>query len=730
MSEPRRILIVDDDAKNRSLLKTILDALGYDSELAQDGFEALAKLDEHIDLILLDVMMPVMDGFEVARRVRESPTFCDVPIIMVTILSSKQDRLRAVEVGVNDFISKPIDRLELQVRVASLLKMKEAQDAIKANSAQLEATVESRTAALMDSERRFRHLYEESKSREELYRSFLSSSADAIVIYDLERKTKYVNPSFTAMFGWTLEELEGKSIPYVPASEAASPPERLSELLRTGKPVSGLETTRYTKSGELLYTSISASRYNNHEGKPAGILVILRDVTENKLMHEALREAERRFRTLFQAAQDCIFVKDVNLRYVDVNAAMLELLEISYENIIGKSDGELFPEDYATQAKSVETRVLEGQTIETQQTVTSKSQPITFDFTRFPLRDTAGEIIGICAIARDVTEHARVSLDSTDMDAEFPSGAMRSTLIGARLAAETDSIILLTGESGSGKDHLAKHIHELSRRSSGPFYAVNCAAIPAELAESELFGHEAGAFTGAARRKRGLVELAEGGTLLLNEVGELSQILQAKLLTFLDTFSFTRVGGEKSVTVNVRLIAATNRELEKEVSEGRFRKDLFYRLNVFSIRVPPLRDRVDDMPLLVTRILAQLAADMQLPGIPDINAAAFEKLCHYTWPGNVRELRNVLERALILSRGGRLDADHVGLGSGQCFDDSQVANLPSNKTLPEILGDVERSLIEEALRRSAGRKHEAARLLGISRFALARHMSKLAYLER
>ena len=725
MDKPKRILIVDDDEKNRSLLKTILEALGYESVLAEDGFEALGKLNAEIDLMLLDVMMPIMDGFEVARRVRESAEFGDVPIIMVTILTSKQDRLRAVEVGANDFISKPIDRLELQVRVASLLKMKEAQDAIKRNTAQLEVTVVKRTAALIDSERRFRQLYEESKSREELYHSFLSSSADAILICDLERRVKYLSPSFTAMFGWTLAELEGKEVPYVPDAEKANPPEVFSDLLSKGRPVSGFEAIRYTKWANPLYTSISASRFHDHEGKPAGILVILRDVTENKLMHEALHEAERRFRTLFQAAQDCIFVKDNTLKYVDVNSAMLELLDMPYDGIIGKTDEELFREDYASQAKSVESRVLEGQTIETQQTVTWKPQPITFDFTRFPMRDSAGDIIGMCAIARDVTERTRVSLEITNAETEFASAAMRSTLIGANLAAEADSIVLLTGESGSGKDHLARYVHERSSRSGGPFIAVNCAAIPAELAESELFGHEAGAFTGAARRKRGLVELAEGGTLLLNEVGELSQILQAKLLTFLDTFSFNRVGGEKSVTVDVRLIAATNRELEKEVSDGRFRKDLFYRLNVFSLRVPPLRDRVEDLPILVSRIMSQLSADMQLPAAPEIHTAAFEMLRGYSWPGNVRELRNVLERALILSRGGPLGLDHIGLDGGRATKASLSPRLPSDKTMYDILGEVERSLIQEALRSAGGRKHEAARLLGISRFALARHMAKL-----
>jgi transcriptional regulator with PAS, ATPase and Fis domain len=172
--------------------------------------------------------------------------------------------------------------------------------------------------------------------------------------------------------------------------------------------------------------------------------------------------------------------------------------------------------------------------------------------------------------------------------------------------------VLIEGESGSGKDYLARYIHNNSKRSGGPFYAINCAAIPEDLAESELLGHEAGAFTGAIRRKRGLVELAEGGTLLLNEIGELSLPIQAKLLTFLDTFSFTRVGGEKSVTVNVRIMAATNKDLSQAVSRGEFRRDLFFRLNVYGIRVPTLRERLADIPVLTRQIVGQLARELQL----------------------------------------------------------------------------------------------------------------------
>ena len=183
---------------------------------------------------------------------------------------------------------------------------------------------------------------------------------------------------------------------------------------------------------------------------------------------------------------------------------------------------------------------------------------------------------------------------------------------------------------------MARFIHDNSRRASGPFVAINCAAIPPELAESELFGHEAGAFTGAKRRKRGLLELAEGGTLLLNEIGELPLHLQAKLLTFLDTRSFTRVGGEKSVTVSARLIAATNRHLEEEVAKGRFRHDLYYRLNVLSIRVPPLKERIEDIPALVRQIISHLDQELQLPRVPSISAPDMAKLSRTKWPGNVR----------------------------------------------------------------------------------------------
>ncbi len=304
---------------------------------------------------------------------------------------------------------------------------------------------------------------------------------------------------------------------------------------------------------------------------------------------------------------------------------------------------------------------------------------------------------------------------------EFVSETMKHTLNQARQVAQSDSIILLLGESGSGKDFLARYVHDHSRRSNGPFFTVNCAAVSPGLAESELFGHEPGAFTGARGRKRGLLELAEGGTLLLNEVGELSTSMQAKLLTFLDTRSFTRVGGETHIIVNARLIAATNRELDKEVIAGTFRSDLFYRLNVLSIKIPPLRRRIEDLPILIREIMSQLAEEMALPHLPELDEETVQILSGYNWPGNVRELRNVVERGLMLSESGNFNLSVLGLEGAQ-EEWSYTVGFPKNRSIHDITRDMKRSLVSEALRRSKGSKQDAATLLGISRHALAHQL--------
>ena len=282
-----------------------------------------------------------------------------------------------------------------------------------------------------------------------------------------------------------------------------------------------------------------------------------------------------------------------------------------------------------------------------------------------------------------------------------------ATLALADRTAGTDATVLITGASGTGKELLARRIHRRSKRAENQFVAVNCAAIPDNLAESELFGHEKGAFTGADHQRIGRFEQADGGTLFLDEVGELPETVQAKLLRVLEERVVERVGGNTPVGIDIRLVAATNRELERDVETGRFRGDLFYRLNVIRLSLGPLRDRRGDLGLLTDTLRETLAARLGVPA-KRLSAEALNRLEAHTWPGNVRELRNVLERALIVAGGEEISpADLPELGG--------AVALPVASDLPPIsLIDRERRAILEALEQTAGHREKAAKLLGIS----------------
>jgi transcriptional regulator with GAF, ATPase, and Fis domain len=297
------------------------------------------------------------------------------------------------------------------------------------------------------------------------------------------------------------------------------------------------------------------------------------------------------------------------------------------------------------------------------------------------------------------------------------SPVMLAVLERADLVASHDTTVLLLGESGTGKELLARRIHARSRRASGPFVQVNCGAIPGTLVESELFGHEKGAFTGASARHVGLFERASGGTLLLDEIGELPRSVQVKLLRVLQEGRIERVGGERPVRVDVRVLAATHRPLAALVKKGAFRADLFYRLAVFPIEIPPLRERRDDIPALVHRLLETLSARLDVP-VPSVSPATLARLVEGEWPGNVRELANVLERALILSRGGELAIDERAPEAGR-------ARAPSRAV--RTLEEATRECIETALAASRGRIYGpdgAAARLGLRPSTLQSKMRK------
>ncbi len=288
--------------------------------------------------------------------------------------------------------------------------------------------------------------------------------------------------------------------------------------------------------------------------------------------------------------------------------------------------------------------------------------------------------------------------------------------------APTDSSVIIYGESGTGKELVARAIHKNSSRAHGPFIRVNCGALTETLLESELFGHEKGAFTGALKRKLGRFELAQRGTIFLDEVGDISPALQIKLLRVLQEKEFERVGGEETVRVDVRVIAATHRNLKEEVAAGRFREDLYYRLHIVPINLPPLRQRLDDLPVLAGHFLQRLGHELAKPNL-QIDPAVLEMMKNYHWPGNVRELENVLERAAVLCEDERLTAADL---PPLVKDRAAVFQLPGeNLDLNQTLEEVERALIERAMSRAHGVKAEAARLLGIKATTLLYKLEKL-----
>jgi two-component system NtrC family response regulator len=302
------------------------------------------------------------------------------------------------------------------------------------------------------------------------------------------------------------------------------------------------------------------------------------------------------------------------------------------------------------------------------------------------------------------------------------SPALRAALADLERAAETDATVLLLGESGTGKELAARAIHARSRRKDGPFVVVNCSAIPEGLLESELFGHRKGAFTGAVEDRPGKFEAAAGGTILLDEVGELPLAVQPKLLRVLQDGVLDKVGATREVRSDARVVAATHRDLETLVREGAFREDLFYRLSVVPLRIPPLRERREDIPVLVEHLLRKQARRHDREA-PRLSPGAVDRLMRYDWPGNVRELENLLERLVVLHRSPVVEVEDL--------PESLRRDLPrfggARLDLPPegiVLEEVERGLIEEALRRSGGNQSAAARFLGLTRQTLVYRMQK------
>ncbi len=646
----------------------------------------------------------------------------------------------------NRYLREPVRRIIRDLRRSEPPQYRGIEDFefLSDSIAEMMQTLADREARLRESQIRYRTIFE--------------TTGTSIVICEEDTTISMVNSQFLEDTGYSREEVEGKlswmeivserdreRAKLISEQRKKNPAEapRQYELVMVGKfgdekhvllTVDFIPGTRQTLASLMDITDRKKEeleRRLEQEARAAEALrrknlELGREIEERKRIEDSLRASEERFKAIFQTAEDSIFIKNTDLVYSHVNTAFARLLERPVSEIIGQRDEDLSLDvDFIEHSRLLETRVLAGETFETEHTLTWKGWPISLTLHRFPLRDSSGRAFGVCGIARDISDRRAARNTQLMVPAQaYHSPAMQEILEQVILAAQSDSTVLFLGESGSGKDHWAKFLHDHSNRSGGSFIAINCAALAPDLVESELFGHESGSFTGAHRRKRGLLELAEGGTLLLNEIGEMPLPIQAKFLSFLDTQKLMRVGGQASVSVNTRILAATNHDLTKEISLGRFRADLYYRLAVFTIQTPPLKDRREDLPILAGEILSGLTQKMGLGQVPSMDAEALELLVSYHWPGNVRELRNVLERALILWRGDRIVAEDLGLKKPGRVRNSALHGTKLESLLlqgacfHEAVNETKRFLISNALTRSRGNIKDAAEALGMNRNAI------------
>ncbi len=608
------ILLVDDNPTNLQLLFGTLKGLGHKLLVAKSGEDALKVAQwAHPDLILLDILMSGMDGFETCAKLKENPQTSDIAVIFLSALDDTDDKIKGLTMGAVDYIAKPFQAEEVIARVETHLTISRLRTELAERNRQLEAANQP----------------------------ILDSVGDGIYGLDLDGLITFANPAAMRLTGYTQEALIGQSLHelHMYARWDGSPYHFIEtgvyQTLKQGIAKQSDSDVFWRLSGDHFAVSWTCTPIKRG-GDVQGAVLAFRDVTQRKRQEHALREALAEVETLRDRLQ----------------------AENAYLQAEVKTEGR-------------------------------------FD-----------SIVGESPTLKAV-------LDQIDQ------------------VAPTNSSVLIIGESGTGKEAMARAIHDLSARRDRPLIKVNCGAITPTLIESELFGHEKGAFTGASKQRQGHFELADGGTIFLDEVGELPLDAQVKLLRVLQEHEISRLGSESAINVDVRVIAATNRDLVEMVENGNFRMDLFYRLNVFPLTVPPLRDRREDIPLLVAKFLADQAR-AQGRAFSRVTEDGMQLLMAYHWPGNIRELQNVIERAAILARDKIVPiAPHLvnsGITNTAELAHGNPAATPTNGDTFVPLAENEARYIRRVLDHTqwaiAGRGG-AAEILGLPASTLRSRMKKL-----
>jgi len=605
---------------------------------------------------------------------------------------------------------------------------------------------------------------------EDIFKLIAENSLAGIVLINDKFECIYVNPAALAIYGYDSLE-EGLKVPITStiAPESLKIAAERSKNWLEGRDNPPLVTYKIIRrDGQLRDVEVMTGTVMVN-GVRCHLHSII-DITDRLRAEKSVLESELKYRLLAENVSDVIWTTDLqwNLTYISPSVATMfgysiEVAQsISLDNFLLPGSLEFAKDYFAKAIHQYNMNEFEPYTLELQ----SHHQDGHLFWVEVKLsyfHDQDSKPIGILGVTRDIT--MRKQAEDALMEAErrlsstlkeevrhlrskdykqpygaditfhqYPSPAMRQMREDARIASLSDGNLLITGPSGAGKNFLAGWIHLHSSRAEGPFFDLNCTSIAPSLVESELFGHEPGSFTGSRGRKRGLLELANGGTLFLDEIGDLCPALQAKLLQFFDTHAIRRIGGETHINVNARVIAATNRKLETLVRTGHFREDLYYRLNVLTILVPPLSERREDIPILAGEILKKLAQDMGLLTVPVLTQEALKDLSKHDWPGNIRELKNVLERVLLKNQDQSvIESSILNLQNNNSHLDKPSATGKSDEKSDfvfneEISGHM-KEMIEAALKK-AKTKQQAAKLLGISRHALSRYMIKLGISDR
>ena len=626
------ILIVDDETPNLQLLTQVLSDAGYRSlrSARRPKLAIESALMQPPSLILLDVRMPEMDGFEVCWRLKQDERTSEIPVIFVSSLQDVEDRVRGFAAGGVDFISKPFQESEVLARVRTHLTLRNMQ-------LHLEDLVAKRTVELAAEIDERRRIQESLARNEQRLRALFEWANDGILTMEGDRFTDCNHRALEILKRPQDEVVGHNPSAFSPARQpdGRNSREKAMELIDGAYDGKSMIFEWVCTRGDGTPVDLEISLNKIDIGQEPMLLALWRDITRRKQL-----EAER-LRSSLELKQAYDEIRKLKERLEAENLTLREEIKISFKD---------------------------------------------------------DELIG-------------------------KSHMFKSVLQQVEHVAPTDSTVLILGETGTGKGLIARKIHQLSGRQDRPLVNVNCAALPATLIESEFFGHEKGAFTGAINRKIGRFELADDGTIFLDEIGDLPIELQAKLLRVLQDNEFERIGSSTTRTVDTRVIAATNRDLDKLIEQGTFRADLYYRLGVFPIRIPPLRDRPGDIPLLVWFFITMLQPRLGKT-IDTISPRVMEALTAYNWPGNVRELQNIVERAMILSPGTSLELGDALVGNDRIASVSEK-NSPQQS---DSLEDAQRAHIIRILKECGWKvrgKGGAAERLGLKRTTLQSRMKKL-----